>query len=260
MNSGEVRVKLLASLRESAGLDEIVVKASTWKEALALAVEKVPSLKTAINSDGSPKPGYIVFVDGVDSRLLEGGESAREIVVLPVNHGGGETSSKQRNLIYLSWNDIEEASSLIARRVLESGFKPNVIVGVLRGGIVPARLIADELGVEDIGMLEVKLYTGINLRKPKPYVRQPLIIDVYDKKVLIVDDVSDTGLTLSLALDFVRTYMPSTVKTATLFIKPWTRLIPDYYAKSVEGWIVFPWEKREIEREMAKATAAKGSQ
>ena len=260
MSEGEVRVKLLASLREVAGLDEIVVKASSWKEALTLAVEKLPGLKVAVNDDGNPKPGYIVFVDGVDSRLLEGDESAREIVILPVNHGGGgEASDRHQNLIYLSWNDIEEAASLVARKIVESGFKPDVIVGVLRGGVVPARLIADELGVEEMGMLEIKLYTGINLRKPKPYVKQPLIIDVNDKRVLIVDDVSDTGLTLSLALDFVRAYMPSTVKTATLYIKPWTRLIPDYYARSVEGWIVFPWEKRETERELARAATAEGS-
>lgn len=241
-----VRIRLVASLREASGRDEIVVEAGSWNEALTKAREIVPALREAIGPGGQPSPGYIVFVDGVDSRLLAGGEKAREIVVLPVNHGG----SQEAKLVYMSWDDIEESVSSVARSIEESGFRPDVIVGVLRGGVIPARMIADALEVEDIGVIEIKLYTGVGVRKPRPYVRQPLILNVYNRRVLIVDDVSDTGLTLELAIEAVRLHMPAEIKTATLYVKPWTKLYPDYYSKVVEGWIVFPWERREVEREL----------
>ncbi len=250
MAKSVVRVKLLASLREASGKDVLEIEASSWKEALSKARREVPALDVALNPDGSPKPGYIVFVDGIDCRLLEGGEAAKEVVILPVNHGG----AAEQKLVYIGWDELEDSVRDVARKVESSGFKPHVIVGVLRGGVVPARLLADELGVDDIGVVEIKLYTGVGIRKPKPYVRQPLIIDVYDRNVLVVDDVSDTGLTLSLAIEFLKAYMPSSLKSATLYVKPWTRLYPDYYSRVVEGWIVFPWEKREIERELRKSS------
>jgi hypoxanthine phosphoribosyltransferase/molybdopterin converting factor small subunit len=241
-----VRIRLLASLREAAGKDYIEVEAASWREALTKALKEEQALKQAVTEDGNPKPGYLVFVDGIDARLLEGREKASEIVVLPVNHGGSSES-----LFYVTWSDIEESVNDVASKVRSSGFEPDVVVGVLRGGVIPARLLADELGVDELGVIEIKLYTGIGSRKPRPYIRQPLILDVYNKNVLIVDDVSDTGLTLSMAVEAIRLYMPAKLKTATLYVKPWTRLFPDYYSKVVDKWIVFPWERREVERELA---------
>ncbi len=242
-----VKVRLMAGLKEAAGREEIEVDADTWRDALRLARERVRVLKEVLGEDGTPRPGYIVFVDGVDVRLLRGDEASREIVILPVNHGG---SGGGVVLQYVSWEEIEKSVKTVCRKIVESGFEPEVVVGILRGGVVPARLIADELGIDDIGIIEIKLYTKIGARKPRPYVRQPLILDVYGKRVLIVDDVSDTGLTLQLAMDALRLYLPEEVKTATLYVKPWTKLYPDYYSDVVDKWIVFPWEKREVEKEL----------
>lgn len=242
---GRIVIRLLAGLREAVGKQYIEVEADDWKEALARAAEREPALQVAIREDGEPKPGYLVFVDGVDSRLAERGP-AREVVVLPVNHGG----SSEVKLLRITWNDIVDAVGEVARAIEASGFKPDMIVGILRGGVVPARLLADELGVDDIGVIEIKLYTSIGARKPQPYLRQPLILPATNRRVLVVDDVSDTGLTLQHALEAIKLYNPSEVRTATLYVKPWTKLMPDYYARIVDEWVVFPWEYREVEREV----------
>lgn len=241
-----VKVVLLAGLREEAGgRKEVEIEAEDWREALRKLREMFPGLRSVLNENGEPEAGYLVFVDGIDYRLKEPGP-ANKVVILPVNHGGG-TSEK---FLYVTWEEIEEASSELAKKIIESGFKPDVIVGILRGGIIPARLLADELGVEEMGVMEVKLYKGVGIRRDKPYLKQPLIADVFGKNVLVVDDISDTGLTLQLALNAITLYGPKSVRSATLFIKPWTKLVPDYYSKTTDKWVVFPWEKREVKKEI----------
>jgi hypoxanthine phosphoribosyltransferase len=152
----------------------------------------------------------------------------------------------------LTWGDITSALSRVADAITSSGYEVEVVVGILRGGVIPAVLVADRLGVRDIGVIDIKFYQAPGVTEKEPYLRQPLTLPIHGKNVLVADDISDTGLTLKLALDVVRHYAPRNVKTATLYIKPWTTLIPDYYAEITEEWLVFPWdlwEHRRFKRE-----------
>ncbi len=239
-----VRVRFLASLREATGTPEATIdsESADVREILKDLRRRYPGLSNVIDPDGRVRPGYLVFVDGVDYRLYEGGKP-REIVILPVNHGGGV------DVELIGWDKVEGLSEVVAERVRSDGFKPDVVIGILRGGVIPARIIADKLGVEDMGVMEVKLYKAVGIRGERPYLRQPLTLDIAGKKVLVVDDISDTGLTLQLAVEAVNLYLPLEVKTATLYIKPWTDFVPDYYGESTESWIVFPWERGEYSRE-----------
>ncbi|MCE4599643.1 MAG: hypothetical protein F7C81_05540 [Desulfurococcales archaeon] len=243
----KVKIKLLASLRDLAGgVHEVVIEAGDWRRALLILKEKYNGLSIAIDDRGNPRPGYLVFVDGIDSRLLEEskGYKPKEIVLLPVNHGG---THGQEPLV-IGWREIEDAIDKIAGGITNSNYNIDVIIGILRGGIVPARLLADALDVSDIYFIEVKLYTGVGVRHARPYIKQLALPELYGKNVLIVDDVSDSGLSLQLALQLINMYMPRQVKTATLYVKPWTKQIPDYYADITDKWIVFPWEKYEFKR------------
>ena len=148
----------------------------------------------------------------------------------------------------LSWDDITSAVSRVTERIASSGYDVEVVIGILRGGIIPAMLIADRLGVEDIGVMDIKFYQAPGVRREKPILKQPLTLPIRGRSVLVVDDVSDTGLTLQVALDIVSHYAPRNVKTATLYIKPWTRLTPDYYAELTDKWLVFPWSLWEYRR------------
>ncbi|MGC8572919.1 MAG: purine phosphoribosyltransferase [Caldisphaera sp.] len=243
-----IKIKLLAALKYRAnGNETIEVDANSWKEALKKLINKYPDLSIAIDPDGNPKSGFVVFVDGVDYRIKEDEEEAKEIYILPVNHGGIE-------VLLLSWEDIENDINVIGEKILKSGYRPDVIISILRGGVIPGRLLADRLGIDDIGSMEIKLYIAAGQKGERPYMRQPVTLPIKDKKVLLVDDVSDSGLTLEFAIQAISLYMPSEIKTTTLYMKPWTRLVPDFYAEEVDKWVVFPWERKEFEKEAKSMT------
>lgn len=236
-----IKVRLLGHLKELTKGGELEIEASSWREALRLLRDSNPAFATIITREGEPAPGYMVFVDGTDYRIAEG-EGAEEIVVLPIVHGGGSGGPRE-----LSWEDISRSSAKVAESVERSSYKVDVVIGILRGGAVPAILVADLLDVSDVGMIEIKLYKG-RKRGERAILRQPLTIGVAGKSVLIVDDVSDSGMTLQMAIDYVRHHAPKEIRTATLYVKPWTALYPDYYAESTEDWLVFPWEKSQYKR------------
>ena len=149
----------------------------------------------------------------------------------------------------VTWDDVHLMSLRIAKRVVEEGYKPDAIVGVLRGGFIVARIVADALGIEDLGAVEVKFYKGIAEHAERPIITQPLTLDVRDKKVLIVDDVVDSGRTLEVVTEQVRLRGASTVKSAALFTKPKSIIHPDFYITMTTDWIIFPWELGEFLKE-----------
>ena len=150
----------------------------------------------------------------------------------------------------VTWREIEEGCLNIAEQIAEKGENIDIIVGVLRGGWIPARLLSDYLGVEAMGAIEVKFYRGIGETGERPVITQPLIVDVRDKVVLVVDDVSDTGKTLNTVVGFITHYGPRRVLTATIYVKPWSMYRPDFYYDETDAWIIFPWDKAETIAEL----------
>lgn len=153
------------------------------------------------------------------------------------------------NVRYLSWEDIEDAVYNVALKIQKSRFRPDVIIGVARGGLVPARLLADYLDVVSIGFIGVKFYTSVGEKQEKPVITHPLTLSVNNLKVLLVDDIADTGKSLSLVSNILDMHGARVIRSATLYVKPWSILMPDYYHEVVSEWIVFPWEKAEFLRE-----------
>jgi len=154
-----------------------------------------------------------------------------------------------KKFIAPTWQDIEELSYKIAEQIIERNIKIDAIIAILRGGWIPARILADILGVEKIGVLGIKFYKSIESRKEQPIITYPLILDISNKNILLVDDVADTGKSLSIAVEMARLYGPRNIYTATLYVKPTTILVPDFYAETTNAWIIFPWEKAELAKE-----------
>ncbi|KSW11366.1 phosphoribosyltransferase [Pyrodictium occultum] len=152
----------------------------------------------------------------------------------------------------VTWREVEDGCARIAEQVLSKGIKVDVIVGVLRGGWIPARLLSDYLGTPVMGALEIKFYRGIGETSERPVVTQPLIADIRDKVVLVVDDVADTGKTFNMAVSFLSHYGPRRILTAALYLKPWSMYRPDFYAEETDAWIIFPWDKAETVEELVK--------
>ena len=133
----------------------------------------------------------------------------------------------------------------LARKILRSEFVPDVIVGVSRGGWIPARVLCDLLNAPVLANIGVEFYTGIGETRRRPKLTQPLSASVSDRKALLVDEVADTGESLKLAREHVIKEGAKEVKTVTVYTKPWSIIEPDYYGKRTSCWIVFPWEIRE---------------
>ena len=140
----------------------------------------------------------------------------------------------------------------LARKILKSGFEPDVIVGVSRGGWVPARVLCDLLGAPSLASIGVAFYDGVGKAGRRPMVTQPLTVGVLGKKVLVVDEVADTGESLKLAREQVVKEGAKEVRTVTMYTKPWSIVEPDFHEKKTSSWVVFPWETKETIQSVAK--------
>ncbi len=140
----------------------------------------------------------------------------------------------------------------LARRILRSGFVPDVIVGISRGGWVPARVLCDLLNAPVLASIGVAFYTGVGEVGRRPMLTQPLSVAVLGKKVLLVDEVADTGESLKLAKEQLVTEGAKEVRTVTMYTKPWSIIEPDFHEKKTSSWIVFPWETEETIQSVAQ--------
>jgi hypoxanthine phosphoribosyltransferase len=131
-------------------------------------------------------------------------------------------------------------------KIEKSGFQPDVIVGVARGGWIPARVLSDLFFTRETANVKVDLYRGIYARETEAVVSQTLPKDMKWNAPLLVDDISDTGDSLTVALEHLNKRGYKNPRTATLHLKPWTKLVPDYWVVKTEAWVVYPWELREF--------------
>ncbi len=161
-------------------------------------------------------------------------------------------------LIAPSWPEIQKSCLLIAQRTKSDGFQPNIIVGVARGGWVPARLLADFLEIDDLTNLGISFYEDIASTKKRPSITQPVTAKLAGKLVLMVDDVADSGESLRIGRDHLTRLNPLGLKIATIFKKPWSIVTPDYYTNETDAWIIFPWEQAESTRSLKEKLSREG--
>lgn len=149
-----------------------------------------------------------------------------------------------------SWDRIYEMLLGVAQKIHVSQFKPDIVVGVARGGLVPARILMDLLETKDFAIIQIQYYQGINQHGKEPILKQCLNTPLTGKKVLLVDDISDGGKSLQLAKAHLQEKGAEKIKTATLYIKPATITVPDYFEQQTSRWIVFPWDTKENVRKI----------
>jgi len=154
--------------------------------------------------------------------------------------------------LFLSWDNVQWLSEKVSDLIMDSGYKPDLMIAISRGGFDPARIISDQLNIRKLASLQIIYYTGLNSRKDEPEVLFPLNAQVEGLKVLVVDDVSDSGNSLIMVKKYVEEKGASEVKIATLHHKPWSKLMPDFYAEEVDKWIIYPWEPRESVIDLVK--------
>ncbi len=142
----------------------------------------------------------------------------------------------------LDWHEFGEASRELAAQVHQSGFVPDMVVAIARGGLLLAGSVAYALDVKSCGAINVEFYTGVDLRLDEPVLLSPMLDtpSVAGQRVLLVDDVSDSGRTLAMVLELLLSAQAD-VRSLCLYSKPETLLEPDYVWRKTSKWIAFPW-------------------
>ena len=142
----------------------------------------------------------------------------------------------------LSWESFGSASRELAEQVAASGYVPDVIMAIARGGLFIAGALGYDLDVKNLHVVNVEFYTGVDERLDMPVMLPPVpaAVDLAGARVLIADDVADTGETLKLVRDFCRDHVAE-ARIAVIYEKPRSLVKCDYVWRSTDLWIEFPW-------------------
>ena len=152
---------------------------------------------------------------------------------------------KINGYLVLKWDEYYNDILSLAQKILKSNFRPDILITIARGGWVIGRILSDLLSIDEVASIGLRLYKDIGKVGEKPIMKQSLNVSVNDLNVLLVDDVSDTGTTLNVAEKYVLSMGARVVKTATLYLKPWSKHKPDFFIKITSRWVVFPYELNE---------------
>ncbi|MFN0089680.1 MAG: phosphoribosyltransferase [Acidimicrobiales bacterium] len=142
----------------------------------------------------------------------------------------------------LTWEAYGRGVRELAEQVAASGYRPDVILGIARGGLIPAGSLGYALSVKNCFLMNVEYYTGVDERLEAPVILPPHLelVDLEHARMLVVDDVADTGHTLRLVRDFVAGKVAET-RTAVLYQKPQSVIDCEYAWRRTDRWIEFPW-------------------
>jgi hypoxanthine phosphoribosyltransferase len=142
----------------------------------------------------------------------------------------------------LTYEHFGRAARELAQQVADDGFEPDLILSIARGGLFLGGALGYALDVKNLFVMNVEFYTGVDQRLELPVVLPPTLdaVDLTGSRVLIADDVADTGKTLELVVDFCSGHV-SDVRTAVVYEKPRSVVRCDYVWKRTDAWIDFPW-------------------
>lgn len=130
----------------------------------------------------------------------------------------------------------------LAQAVADDGYEPDVVLSIARGGVFVAGGLAYALDCKNIHLVNVEFYTGVGTTLAMPVMLAPVpnVVDFSNKKILIADDVADTGRTLKLVHDFCLDHVAE-VRSAVIYEKTQSLVKCEYVWKRTDEWINFPW-------------------
>ncbi|MQY27921.1 phosphoribosyltransferase [Nocardia aurantia] len=142
----------------------------------------------------------------------------------------------------LTWDLFGTAGRELAEQVAADGFEPDLILSIARGGLFVAGALGYALDVKNLHVMNVEFYTGVDQRLDMPVVLPPVpsAVDLAGARVLVADDVADTGATLKLVRDFCSDKVAE-VRCAVVYQKPRSEVDCEYVWRHTDRWINFPW-------------------
>ncbi|OIP04372.1 hypothetical protein AUK18_00185 [Candidatus Beckwithbacteria bacterium CG2_30_44_31] len=162
------------------------------------------------------------------------------------------------NYLTPTWEEMNQLAFKIARQMLAAGKKFDRIVTLAKGGWPLTRSLVDFLSIKEVASIGIKFYSGINQRFSQPKIYQDFPVKLSGEKVLLFDDVADTGESFKFTKDHLLKGNIKSLTTASLFYKPHSVFKPDYYAFETSAWIIFPYEEVEAMIFLADKWAKQG--
>ncbi len=156
-----------------------------------------------------------------------------------------DTSQSLNAVLTSSWNEHIQGINSLADDIIASGWKPTAILGISRGGLIPAAVLSYKLNVRLIQAVRVQHYDDQNtpldsgpkfVDGPEPFASH----QIETERLLVVDDIIDTGETLNLVLDAVRPHAAN-IKVAALYVRSNQQNAADWFWKVEDEWVIFPW-------------------
>jgi uncharacterized protein len=142
----------------------------------------------------------------------------------------------------MTWDELGVGARSLAEQVAADGWRPDIILGIARGGLLVGGAISYALDVKNTFTMNVEFYTGIDERLEMPMILPPVpdLVDLGEAHVLVADDVADTGQTLVLVKEFLAGKVRE-ARVAVLYEKPGSVVNCEYVWKRTDRWIDFPW-------------------
>jgi uncharacterized protein len=156
----------------------------------------------------------------------------------------------------MTWDELGVGTRALAEQIAADGWHPDIVLGIARGGLLVGGAIAYALGVKNTFTVNVEFYTGIDERLEMPMILPPVptLVDLGEARVLVADDVADTGQTLVLVDEFLSGKVGE-ARFAVLYEKPPSVFRCPYVWRRTDRWIDFPWSAEEPVR-MAETVSA----
>jgi len=164
----------------------------------------------------------------------------------------------------VDWNYAYDLCRDVSKEMKDARFKPEVIIGVARGGWYLARVLCDFFLLKDLFSLKMEHWgitaTITGAAEMKYGLDDAARNRLRGKRVLIADDITDTGDSLKLVVEYVKSLGAKDVKTATLHHKTSSSFIPDFYGELIKEWrwVIYPWSIHEDVMELVEKVISKG--
>ena len=144
----------------------------------------------------------------------------------------------------VSWEEVQSLAINLARKIHRSGYRPDTLIALARSGFVPGRILSDLLGVTDLVSLKVEHWLDTTGKhREEATIPYKIPFNIKGKRILVVDDIVDTGKSMKLSVEYLAKFQPKELRTCVMQYITSSILKPDYYVKVVSDWtwFIYPW-------------------
>ena len=160
------------------------------------------------------------------------------------------------DFLSLSWRKLHDDVFSLSQKVKKSQLEFDRIVAISRGGLVTARMLSDFLQIK-ISTFTMVAYQKIT-QLGHPEIMEGLKANIMGEKVLLVDEIADSGQSFKLGVEYLESLSPAQITTLAPYIKSQTEFEPDFWEVQTDRWIIFPYEVRETIQDIAQLMKQQG--